>query len=364
MKRIKCILAIVIALAVAGSRPTLAAKIVLLAGNGESEPPCEAKRLKLKEPFYAEPDAQGRLVIAEMAGGQRILRLDQDGNVTLLAGTGRKGKPSNVPQPALEATFDGVHNHAIDRKTGDIYFADTWNAMVRKYDAATGEIVTIAGTGEKGNSGDGGPANRAEFGGIYCVALSPDRARLHLADLHNYVIRTIDLKSGKVSCTAGNGRKGRPKEGGRAIDEPLVDPRAVAEDESGNIYVLERGGNAMRVVRPDGTIRTVVNDSGRKGQNGLGGAASECEMNGPKHIVIGREGSVLIADAENHRILRYRPDQADVVLIAGTGVAGSDGLDGPPDKARLHRPHGVYETSDGTIYLTDSYNDRILKIIP
>lgn len=338
--------------------------IVLLAGGGESEPPCKATDVKLKEPFYAEADPQGRLVIAEMAGGQRILRIDDSGQLIRIAGTGLQGKPAKGPQPALEASFDGVHNHAIDRKSGDIYFADTWNAVVRKYEAATGQVVTIAGTGEKGFSGDGGLAKDAKFGGVYCVALSPDGTRLHLADLHNYVIRTIDLKSGIVRRAAGNGKKGRPIEGGIAVQEPLVDPRAVAEDGAGNVYVLERGGNALRVVRPDGTIRTVVNDSGKKGQSGVGGPSKSCEMNGPKHIVIGRNSSVLIADAENHRILRYRPDAADVVLVAGTGVAGKDGIGGPPEKAGLNRPHGIFETSDGTIFVTDSYNDRVLKIIP
>lgn len=341
-----------------------AGKIVLLAGGGESEPPCKATDVKLKEPFYAEPDPQGRLVIAEMAGGQRILRIDDSGHLIRIAGTGRQGKPAIGPQPALEASFDGVHNHAIDRKSGDIYFADTWNAVVRKLDAATGQVVTIAGTGEIGYSGDDGPAKDAKFGGVYCVALSPDGSRLHLADLHNYVIRTIDLKSGIVRRTAGNGKKGRPIEGGVANQQSLVDPRAVAEDADGNVYVLERGGNALRVVRPDGTIRTVVNDAGQKGQGGVGGPALSCELNGPKHIVIGRNGSVLIADAENHRILRYRRDAADVELVAGTGVAGNNGIGGPPEKAGLNRPHGIFETSDGTIFVTDSYNDRVLKIIP
>ena len=344
--------------------PLQAGKIVIVAGGGQASPPCDANEIQLKEPFYAEPDPQGRLVIAEMAMGQRVLRLDSTGAVKLLAGTGRKGGPANGPQPATEASFDGIHNHAIDPKTGDIYFADTWNAVVRKFEAKSGQVVTIGGTGEKGFSGDGGPAKSATFGGIYCVALSPDSKRLYLADLHNYVVRVIDLNSGIVSRVAGNGKKGRPKEGGKAVDEPLVDPRAVAEDKNGNVYVLERGGNALRVVRTDGTIRTVVNTKGKRGQGGLGGPATDSEMNGPKHIVIGRDGSVLIADAENHRILRYRPEQGDLILVAGTGQVGKSGLNGPPEEAQLNRPHGVFESADGTIFITDSYNDRVLKIIP
>jgi glucose/arabinose dehydrogenase len=73
---------------------------------------------------------------------------------------------------------------------------------------------------------------------------------------------------------------------------------------------------------------------------------------------------VLIADAENHRILRYRPEQGDLILVAGTGQVGKNGLNGPPEEAQLNRPHGVFESADGTIFITDSYNDRVLKIIP
>lgn len=336
--------------------------IDLVAGGGRSAPPCAAKELQLKEPFYSEFDPQGRLVIAEMAEGQRILRLNANGIVELIAGTGKKGKPSPGKQPALEASFDGVHNIAIHPMTGDIYLADTWNVVVRKYHAADKTVETIAGTGNKGFSGDGGAALKADLGGIYCVALSPDGQILYLADLHNYVIRKIELKSGMISRVAGNGKKGRPKEGGIAIEEPLVDPRAVAADKAGNLYVLERGGNALRVVTPDGKIKTVVNMAGTKGLKGGDGPAADCQMNGPKHIQIDRNENVLIADAENHQILKYNPKSATTQVITGTGKAGTAGLGGPARQAQVNRPHGIVEAANGDYIITDSYNNRVLRI--
>lgn len=340
-----------------------AQKIELIAGGGQFAPPCDAKSLQLKEPFYSETDPQGRLVIAEMADGQRILRLDKSGQVELLAGTGKKGKPVDGLQPALEASFDGIHNFAIDSKTGDIYIADTWNCVVRKYHAKSKTISTIAGTGRKGFGGDHGDALKADFGGIYCVALDPSGNNLYLADLHNYCIRVVNLKSGLIKPVAGNGKKGKPIEGGIATGEPLVDPRAVAVDRNNKIYILERGGNALRVVDPNGRIRTVVNQSGLKGIHGFNGPALDCEMNGPKHIQIDRKNRVLIADAENHQILRYDPITERVERLAGVGKAGIGGLNGSPTEAMLNRPHGVFELPDSDIIITDSYNNRILKIL-
>ena len=360
IKNIKPLVLLLLATAL----PARADRLVLVAGTGQQAPPCHSISLQLKEPFYTEMDPQGRLVIAEMAEGQRLLRLDRAGNVRVIAGTGLKGKPVAGLQNALEASFDGVHNIAIHPKTGDIYIADTWNCVVRKYDEKTGMIATIAGTGKKAFSGDGGDALMADLGGIYCVALDPSGERLYLADLHNYCIRMVDLKTGKISRVAGNGKRGRPVEGGIAINEPLLDPRAVAVDRSGNVYILERGGNALRVVRPNGTIHTVVNKTGEKGLTSADGPALDCRMNGPKHIQIDRKNRVLIADAENHQVLRYDPQAARTERLVGVGKAGIAALGGPGREAMLNRPHGVFELPSGDIVITDSYNNRVLKLEP
>jgi DNA-binding beta-propeller fold protein YncE len=275
-----------------------------------------------------------------------------------VTGTGKKGSAGDGG-PGVQAEFNGMHSLAI-AADGAIYLADTWNNKVRKLDPKSGTITTLAGTGAKGFGGDGGPADKALFGGIYCVALDPKGARLYLADLDNRRIRAIDLKTGTVATVAGNGEKGVPADGTDAVKAPLVDPRAVAVDAKGNVWVLERGGHALRVVDPSGKIRTVAG-TGKAGA-GLDSDARKAQLNGPKHLCIDLDGSVLIADTENHRILRYLPADGKIIHVAGTGKRGTAGVDGPPTKAELNQPHGVYIHPSGTLYITDSNNNRVLKI--
>jgi streptogramin lyase len=116
------------------------------------------------------------------------------------------------------------------------------------------------------------------------------------------------------------------------------------------------------VVTPDGKIKTVVNMAGTKGLKGGDGPAADCQMNGPKHIQIDRNENVLIADAENHQILKYNPKSATTQVITGTGKAGTAGLGGPARQAQVNRPHGIVEAANGDYIITDSYNNRVLRI--
>jgi DNA-binding beta-propeller fold protein YncE len=141
----------------------------------------------------------------------------------------------------------------------------------------------------------------------------------------------------------------------------LVDPRAVAVDANGNIYILERAGNALRVVDAGGKIRTVAG-SGQKGLSGDGGEARKATLNGPKHLCVDRDGTVLIADTENHVIRRYLPSEGKIVRVAGTGKKGTAGIGGPPEQVELSQPHGVFVNPSGAIYIADSSNNRVLRI--
>jgi sugar lactone lactonase YvrE len=219
----------------------------------------------------------------------------------------------------------------------------------------------VAGTGEKGFSGDGGPATAAKFGGIYCASIDAKGEKLYLADLDNRRIRMVDLKAGRVSTVAGNGQKGVPKDGAEAIAAPLVDPRAVTVDRIGNVYVLERSGNALRVVDTQGKIRTVVG-TGQKGASGDGGQAINATMNGPKHLCVDLHDNVIIADTENHIIRKYSPMTGRIVRVAGNGKKGTGGIGGPPEDAELNQPHGVTVDRQGVLFISDSSNNRVLRV--
>jgi len=245
---------------------------------------------------------------------------------------------------------------------GNVYLADTWNNRIRIYDRKSGTIAAFAGTGNKGFSGDGGPAFKAKFGGIYSVAFDRAGKNIVLADLDNRRIRKIEFTTGIVTTVAGNGEKGVPADGAEAAKAPLVDPRAACFDSKGNVYVLERSGNALRVVTPDGKIRTVAG-TGKAGATGDGGEAIKATLNGPKHLCADKDDNILIADTENHLIRKYLVKDGKIVRIAGSGKKGSGGVGGPPLDVELHQPHGVYLHPSGELYIVDSSNNRVLKVV-
>ncbi len=333
-------------------------KIVLVAGGSEPPAGIAAERTKLNAPFGIDFDRDGAAYIVELTG-HRLFKLEK-GLLHQIGGTGKLGK-SGDGGPAIKAEFNGMHNLAIG-PDGAVYLADTWNQRIRKYDPKTGVVSNYAGTGEKGFAGDGGPAEQATFGGIYCVTLSQDHKRLVLADLDNRRIRANDLGTRIVTTIAGNGEKGAPADGAMAATSPLIDPRAVTADKEGNVYVLERSGHALRIVDREGKIRTVVG-TGKAGNSGDNGPGKAATLNGPKHLCLDRDGSVIIADTENHVIRRYLHKEDRIVKIAGTGKKGTAGVGGPPAQVELFQPHGVTIGPSGELFIVDSGNNRVLKIV-
>lgn len=336
-----------------------AQSVQVIAGGGAGGEGVMATQAKLIQPFATGLDSAGNLYIAEMEGGERVLKVDKRGRITRVAGTGIKGF-SGDGGLATQAQINGSH-HLLVLPNSDLLLADTFNHRIRKIDAKTRRITTLAGTGEAGFSGDGGLATAARFGGIYCLALDTKANRLYACDLDNHRIRAIDMKTGIVTTVAGNGRSDVPQDESPALESPLVDPRAIALDSKGNLYILERGGDALRVVRRDGKIRTVIG-------NPLPIDSRVGSLNGPKHLSVDRQDNVLIADTENNRILKYFPQTGMVTHIIGsnspTAPLASKGKDLSPLEIRLERPHGVYAHKDGRIYLADSEHGLVLLIPP
>ncbi len=337
--------------AVLGTAALRADRILLVAGGTEDQTAIPATRTLLKEPFGVDFDAAGNLFIVEMISGNRLLKVDARGILTHIAGQPAPGD-SGDGGPALAAQFHGPHNLAV-LPDGDVLIGDTWNGRVRRVHLATGTVTSLPGFNV--------PAAQARGAGPYCIALDATGTQLTIADLRR--VHVVEVKTGQSRVVAGNGQKGVPPDGATAIEAPLFDPRAAVADRQGNVYILERGGNALRVVDRNGKIRTVVNSSGKKGAGGDGGDALAALLSGPKHLCIDRDDTVLIADAENHLIRRYVPATGKILRVAGTGKKGAAGLGGPPEQCELNRPHGVTVHRDGTLHITDSYNNRILKIV-
>src|SRR5262245_47149904 len=326
-----------------------APKIECVAGCGGSLDG-NAKGARLIEPFGVAFDRQGNLYICEYKG-QKITKVDAKGSVTLFAGgNGRSSEGSARGQ--LE--FNDPHGLVIS-KDQQMYVADTLNHRAVKIDLKTGGAVVVAGDGRAGYSGDGGPAVEATFNQSYAVDITRDGDKLDITDLGNRRVRLLDLKSGVVTTIAGNGQSGVPTDGADAAQSPLVDPRATAVDSKGNVYILERRGNALRVVDKTGKIRTVI-------APGTIASAKAPGLNGPKHLCVDLQDNVIIADTENHLIQKYNPKGGAVEVIAGSGEKGDRLIIGNPLKTQLNRPHGVFVHPSGALYISDSYNNRVLKL--
>ncbi len=352
---------VVALVAILATIPAYAEHVERVAGGGTK--PANGVRAvdaQLNEPFAVAFDRDGLMYIAEMVGG-RILRVDARGMIETLAGREGEGFGGDGG-PAKDAVFNGMH-HLVYGPGHALLVADTFNHRVRRFDLAAMTIEPFAGGAQKGFAGDGGPALTAQFGDTYCLALGPNNNALYIADLDNRRIRRIDMATGVVTTVAGNGEKGVPEDGATAIEAPLVDPRAVAVDSRGKVYILERGGHALRVVGPGGRIRTVAG-TGEKGNSGDGGDALLATMNGPKHLCVDANDDVLIVDTENHVVRKFIAKDGKLVRVAGTGKPGSAGEGGDPLALEMNRPHGVAIGPDGVLYIADSSNHRILKIAP
>jgi streptogramin lyase len=319
----------------------------------------------VNEPFAVAFDAQGRLYGVEYTRGNRLFRIarpdDAKGleGVEFVAGVFH-GPDAKRPQadPAATVWLNGLHDVAA-AADGTVYLADTFNHRICAFDPATGAVRVVAGTGAAGFSGDGGPADRAEFKQAYCGSLTPDGRGLLVADIGNARLRRVDLVARTVETLAGSGKSGKPVDGAKPLETPLAGPRAACAAADGTVFLALREGNALVEIK-GGVVRTVVNATGKAGYGGDGGPGREALLAGPKYVSLDRQGRVLIADTENHCIRRYDPASGTIRLVAGVpgrkGAAVGTGL----LATELARPHGCTLDPRGRLVIADSDNDRLV----
>lgn len=320
-------------------------------GSGDGGP---AKAAQIDNPFGVVRGPDGAIWFCEYTG-QRIRRVAADGTISTIAGTGKKGY-SGDGGPAIQATFNLPHELRFDAR-GDLFVVDMTNHVVRKIDMKTKVITTFAGTGVAGYSGDGGHASQAQFKQPHSIQFGPDGS-LYVCDIGNNVIRRIDMQTGVISTFAGTGKPGPTPDGAPITGTPLKGPRSIDFDKEGNLWLVTREGNQVfKFDLKAGIIRHVAG-TGAKGFGGNGGPAKLATLSGPKGVSIDAEGNAWLADTESHSVRMINAKTGNLELIAGTGEKG-DGPDGNPLQCKMARLHGIYCDADGSVFIGDSETHRV-----
>ena len=320
-----------------------------------------AERAVLNGPFDVDFDSDGNLYFSDTFN-HRIRRVDaRTGVITTCAGSGEAGYAGDGG-PATCARLNEPYGIAID-KVANLYIADRHNHCVRRVDGASGVITTFAGYGSSAEfDGDGGPASLGGMVEPNGLALDPAHRRLFIADVADHRVRVVDLAAGTIATFAGTGAAKHSGDGGPATAAGVHGARAVKVAADGTVYILERQGSTLRAVDPRNGIITTVAGTGVRAYSGDDGPALAATFDAPKELAIDCDGNLLIVDTENHAIRQMDIRSGTVVTIAG-GRKGTEGDGGPARAASLDRPHGAAVASDGSIYIGDTNNHRIRKLV-
>lgn len=320
------------------------------AGDGG---PATAAHLALPEAVAV--DGQGNLYIADTFNS-RVRRVDRAGRITTIVGTGDVGDGG----PAERAELSLLGSLAVHRDT--LYIADTGHHRVRAVDLRRNRIHTVAGVGDAGFSGDGGPAGEARLYRPEFVAVDDD-GNLYIADTFNNRIRRVDAATGIIDTVAGNGEKGSSGDGGPAREASLFSPEGMAVDRDGHLYIADMGNDTVRRVDAEsGRIDTVAG-TGVAGFNGDHRSGRETALNFPLSLEYDRAGhALLIADLFNHRIRRLDLATDRVTTVAGTGEPGGAGDLGPATEAQLHNPEGILLSPSGDLFIADHTSNRVRRV--
>jgi serine/threonine-protein kinase len=255
---------------------------------------------------------------------------------------------AGVNGPATSAQLANPEDSALDA-AGNLYIADTGNNVIRRV-GRDGTITTLAGTGVRGFSPDGGPAVQAPLDNPSSVAVDSSGA-VYLGEIDSGRVRRID-PSGTISTVAGTGAKGYSGDGGPATKAQLSEPTGLDVRPDGTLYVFDQGNNTVRTVAPSGVITTVAG-TGAAGFSGDGGPARSAQLSQPINGGLDAAGNVYIADAHNLRV-RKVDRNGTITTIAGTGVVGYPDAGTVATAAALSDPVDVTVDNRGRLLVTDA----------
>lgn len=351
-------------------------RVETLAGTGERGYAGDggpATQAKLDNPFGVVIGPDGCVYFCD-TGNHAIRKIDSDGTIATVAGTGQAGYAGDGG-PATEALLNEPYEIRFDTErmdardaAGDLFFVERLNHTVRRIGKDSGIITTVAGTGEPGFSGDGGPANKAAMNQPHSIQFGPD-GMLYICDIGNHRVRRVNLETGVIETFAGTGGRGDTPDGAPLAGTGLNGPRAIDFDEEGNAWLALREGNAVYKIDMASQTLHRIAGTGEQGFTGNGGPALNATLSGPKGIAIGPNGNVYLADTESHSVRMIDLESGNLELVAGTGERG-DGPDGNAAErmdargleCRFARLHGIFVDGEGSIYVGDSENHRVRKI--
>ena len=320
--------------------------------NGSSE----ESRPQGVSPHILEEDP----LSTQVDGPERFAQLtDVSGTVRFVVGKAQTLRPGGDGGPAIHAVLNFPSAVAVDAR-GHVYIADTFNHSVRIIEKKTGIITTLAGTGQRRFSGDGGPGLSAALNEP--VALAVDRHRLYIADQNNHRVRMLDLSTGIITTVAGTGEAGYNGDGMSGTEAALSGPSGLAVGPDGALYIADTFNGRIRRIDPEsGCIHTIAGDGGEYRYQGVEHEVS-VSLSRPYGVGIEPDGNLLITDSDSHLIRRWNQHTKIVTRVAGNGFAKFGGDEGPAQESSLNFPFGVAVDSAGNIYIADTFNHRVRMI--
>ncbi|MFN0108050.1 MAG: hypothetical protein ACKVZH_04285 [Blastocatellia bacterium] len=363
MKKLGCAVLMLVMLTIASMAQQSQVQIKSIAGTGQagySGDAGQAAKAQLNNPFGVIVGADGAIYFCDTMN-HVVRRIDRKGLITTVAGSGKKGY-SGDGGAATKAEMNEPYEIRFDRG-GNLFIVERMNHVVRRVDRRTQIITTIAGTGQLGFSGDGGVATKATMNQPHSIQFGQfgNKDDLFICDILNHRIRKVDMKTGVISTFAGTGEKKPTPDGAKIAGTPLNGPRAIDFDRQGNLWLALREGNAVYKLDMKGETIHHIAGTGKQGFTGNGGAAKLATLSGPKGLSIAPNGNVYLADTESHSIRMIDLKTMTIELVAGTGKKG-DGADGDPLQCAMARPHGVFVGQNGKIFIGDSEAHRVRVI--
>jgi DNA-binding beta-propeller fold protein YncE len=333
---------------------TTVAGVGLPEASGDGGP---ATAAAIHYPFDLVMDEAGNLYVAET---MRIRKIDASGRIMTIVGPPADGDEPTLTE-ANRLRLGGQTNALAIDAEGNLYVGggDGDHFVVNKI-SPSGQVTRIAGTGRRGFSGDGGPAIEAELGWVYDLAVDP-AGNVYLVDADHHRIRMVDT-TGVITTVAGTGRRGYSGDGGLATDARLYNPAGIDIDPSGNIYFADNWNNVIRRIDASTRLITTIAGNGRQAFGGDGGPAIRARFNHPEHVEVGEDGTVYIEDTGNHCIRMVDPT-GTITTVVGICESGFGGDGGPASAALLSEPSGMLLTPDGVLYIADSANNRVRRVI-